>query len=73
VLWEWSRSDDAALRVSSCGVIRGLVLESPPAIVYDIQRSALDWGAFLWHVNASVDQVVRSESHPVSVSACGMR
>jgi hypothetical protein len=48
-------------------------LESPPAIVYDIQRSALDWGAFLWHLNASVDQVVRSESHPVSVSVCGMR
>ena len=44
LVWEWSRSDDPRLRISACGLIRGLILESDTATVETIQRSSLDWG-----------------------------
>jgi hypothetical protein len=44
LVWEWSRSTDLRLRVSACGLVRGLVLESPESTVRALQRSSLEWG-----------------------------
>ncbi len=44
LIWEWTRSDDLRLRISACGLIRGLVLESDEATVKRVQRGSLDWG-----------------------------
>ena len=44
VVWEWSRSKDPRLRVSACGLVRGLILESAEAVAKDVQLDALQSG-----------------------------
>lgn len=44
LVMEWSRSPDARLHVSACGLLRGVMLESGEAVAREVQREALNYG-----------------------------
>jgi len=55
LLWEWSRSRaSASLRVSACGMLRGLMMELPVPQARAVQQGALDWGGLLHHLRLAV-------------------